>query len=161
MRNTIIKTLLTVAIVASGANIALAAAGAAAGANSSVSASVGGNNAPGTPGGEAFTINRKDRCRPAGAAFHGCVRENSQDTEVCFYTMANFRGAHFCSKAGTLSPQLSRRWNDRISSIRVIGPASAMVCSESRLNGQCITIGSSRTFLMSLDDSISSFHVMR
>lgn len=89
------------------------------------------------------------------------VQTVSADGQVCFYTGANFTGAHFCASIGTSAPRLPARWNDRIASIEVIGPVSAKVCSDRAYSGQCLVLDSSRAALFTLDGEISSYAVRR
>ena len=52
---------------------------------------------------------------------------------VCFYENFNYGGRHFCAPAGRADSSLGNFWNDRISSIRVMGGASVRVCQDVRL----------------------------
>ena len=82
---------------------------------------------------------------------------NNEIAKVCYYTQPYFRGASFCSKPGTGFKQLGRRWNDRISSIRIIGHARTKVCTDAGMTGKCILLnGGARSQLLSMDNAISS-----
>lgn len=85
----------------------------------------------------------------------------SVDGKVCFYTGANFTGAHFCASIGTSAPSLPARWNDRIASIEITGPVSAKVCSDRGYSGQCLVIDGSHARLFTLNGEISSYRVQR
>lgn len=89
------------------------------------------------------------------------VQTASVDGKVCFYTGANFTGAHFCASIGTSAPRLPATWNDRISSVEVIGPASVRICSDRAYSGSCLALSGSRGMLISLDKAISSYSVTR
>lgn len=89
------------------------------------------------------------------------VQTASVDGKICFYTGANFSGAHFCATIGTNAPNLPARWNDRIASVEVIGPVSAKVCSDRGYSGQCLVIDSNHNRLFTLNGEISSYMVRR
>ena len=89
------------------------------------------------------------------------VQTASVDGKVCFYTGANFTGAHFCASIGTSAPRLPATWNDRISSVEVIGSASVRICSDRAYSGSCLALSGSRGMLISLDKAISSYSVTR
>ena len=89
------------------------------------------------------------------------IQTASVDGKVCFYTGANFTGAHFCASIGTSAPRLPATWNDRISSVQVIGPASVKICSDRAYSGECLALTGSRGVLMSMDKAISSYAVTR
>ena len=89
------------------------------------------------------------------------VQTASVDGKICFYTGANFTGAHFCATIGTNAPNLPARWNDRIASVEVIGPVSAKVCSDRGYSGQCLVIDSNHNRLFTLNGEISSYMVRR
>lgn len=89
------------------------------------------------------------------------VQTVSVDGKVCFYTGANFTGAHFCASIGTSAPSLPARWNDRIASIEVTGPVSAKVCSDRGYSGQCLVVDGSHARLFTLGGEISSYKVQR
>ncbi|MCD2174053.1 peptidase inhibitor family I36 protein [Rhizobium sp. C4] len=130
-----------------------------------------GTSAPSSgEGPDAFTYDTKlpnkprlprlPRPRPCHGA--SCkVQTASADGKVCFYTGANFTGAHFCASIGTSAPRLPATWNDRISSVEVIGPASVKICSDRAYSGECLALSGSRGMLISLDKAISSYTVTR
>ncbi len=124
----------------------------------------GNPNNPGTPDRPTATFNPgrgkepNDPCHQANGR-RTCGIKPQQTAEVCYYTKSHFRGAHFCSKPGENVNRLPARWNDKISSIRVIGRASTKVCADKSLGGKCILIMSNRTRLNGLDDAISSYRI--
>lgn len=82
--------------------------------------------------------------------------------QVCFYEHVNFRGASFCARPGEQDRRLNRFWNDRISSIRVEGNASAVVCEDFGFDGRCARVNSSiRRLGGRNNDIISSYRVTR
>lgn len=107
-------------------------------------------NAPGF----SFSIGNGDpRWRP------GPGRPGPRDARVCFYEDWNFRGASFCLREGEQDRRL-RSFNDRISSIRVIGNARARVCEDWNFNGRCTVIGNDNRRLTGRNnDIISSIRV--
>lgn len=147
------KVLIAALLIVGGESMASAATGVAAARGQGPSVTGG----PDNPNFDPYRKYGRDICRSPGASRRAGCGGGKQDAQVCFYTGSYFRGAHFCVDAGVRNPRLSRRWNDRISSIRVIGTAKAEVCSETHLSGRCILISSSRTILNSMDNSISSF----
>ena len=93
---------------------------------------------------------RDDRRRPGRFA------------EVCFYEHYNYRGASFCARPGSRDRSLSPRWNDRISSIRVSGRASAVVCQDFGFGGRCARVDNDiRRLGGRNNDTISSYRVER
>lgn len=125
-----------------------------------------GNSAPSTPtvsrGRSDTSVNNLPRRPNLCRSGKGCkITTNYTDAEICFYTGANFTGGHFCTKAGTGAHQLTKAWNNKISSIEIVGSATVKVCSEGSMNGNCIAIGSSRSSLVSLNKDISSFQSYR
>lgn len=78
---------------------------------------------------------------------------------VCFYTGANFTGAHFCRSAGTYSA-MPAGFDNTVSSIKVHGSARARVCERTNLKPFCRVIASDTAHLgPMLNDEISSFRV--
>lgn len=60
---------------------------------------------------------------------------------ACFYQDSNFRGMYFCVQVGENVSQVPRGINDKISSIRIIGNADAIVFRDSRFRGQSARFG--------------------
>jgi len=61
---------------------------------------------------------------------------------ACFYEDINFGGSYFCATVNTASPQITYRLNNRISSIRLFGPAEVTVYQEYNFTGRSRTFGS-------------------
>lgn len=81
--------------------------------------------------------------------------------EVCFYEHTNFRGRSVCATPGERARRLGA-FNDRISSIRIRGNATAYVCEDINFNGRCANINNSRRNLGPRNnDIISSFRIRR
>jgi uncharacterized protein YraI len=79
---------------------------------------------------------------------------------VCFYEDFNYRGRSFCARPGSADRRLAPRWNDRISSIRVVGDAQARVCEDFGFDGRCAVLDRSRPRLGGRNnDIISSYRV--
>ena len=184
---TAMRTILTTSTL--GLMLAIAAAGAARADISSYSATIGGpadngpssnasGNQPGNNqdnggnGPDVFTYDTKlpNKVNLPKVPLlpkkpcHGSsckVKTASVEGKVCFYTGTNFTGAHFCASIGTSAPRLPATWNDRISSVEVIGPASVKICSDRAYSGSCLALGGSRGMLISLDKAISSYAVTR
>lgn len=84
----------------------------------------------------------------------------SRDAEVCFFELPNYRGQSFCVSDGDEDRSLSRRWNDRISSIQVDPGLTVTVCRDNNYRGTCAEISDDVRRLPSrLDDAISSYEV--
>jgi len=65
---------------------------------------------------------------------------------VCFYDGNNYSGASFCVSRGGHYSRLGA-WNNRISSIRIYGNASAQLCQASNYRNFCRTVSSSERAL--------------
>jgi hypothetical protein len=57
------------------------------------------------------------------------------DAGACFYQLPNYRGSHFCARAGEDMPMIRDGFNDRIRSIRVFGGGRVIVYSDGRFGG--------------------------
>lgn len=77
--------------------------------------------------------------------------------KVCFYKNAGFTGSRFCVPAGHHTNHLPRHWNDKISSIRLIGDAKVEVCKTFWNAGHCATLHDSKSHLRGFNNTISSF----
>lgn len=79
--------------------------------------------------------------------------------QVCFYENVNYGGASFCAEPGDRYSTLN--WfNDRISSIRISGVASAVVCEDWYYRGRCARVSNSlRRLGPANNDIISSIRV--
>jgi len=84
-----------------------------------------------------------------------------RQARVCFYEDYNFGGNSFCAEEGQARRSLGNYWNDRISSVRVMGDARVRVCEDDNYRGRCTVLGNDRRSLTGRnDDIISSFRVM-
>jgi len=82
--------------------------------------------------------------------------------KICFFSQPNFNGKKACVNAGAKDRLLSPKWNDRISSIKIIGDASVTVCKHKNFKGICRTIDHSVPKLgFRLNNEISSFKSYR
>jgi len=77
--------------------------------------------------------------------------------KVCFYKGTHFNGASFCVSPGATDNDLPNNWDNKISSIKIIGGASVKVCNQTNYNGACKTYGSSRKNLGFFNNKITSF----
>ena len=102
--------------------------------------------------GFSFSIGNDDFDRPGRPG-----RPDRRD-RVCFYEHFNYEGDRFCVRPGDRLRSLGD-WNDRISSIRVIGDAEAQVCEHNNFRGRCIVVDESRRRLGGANDQISSVRV--
>jgi len=59
--------------------------------------------------------------------------------QACFYLDVNYGGQEFCYGTGTLN-SLNATFNNRISSVRLMGVAKARLCDTTNLGGPCFTI---------------------
>jgi len=83
-----------------------------------------------------------------------------RNAQVCFYEDFNYRGASFCVRPGQQDRRLTGAWNDRVSSIRIIGNAQARVCEDWNFRGRCAVIDNSRPRLPGRNnDAISSYRI--
>lgn len=99
--------------------------------------------------------NRRDRGRGRDRG-----RADRNYAEVCFYEDYGYRGASFCARPGDRDRSLSQRWNDRISSIRIRGNASAVVCEDFNYGGRCARVDNSiRALRGRNNDIISSYRI--
>lgn len=85
-----------------------------------------------------------------------------RQAKICFFSDAYYKGRKACVDAGTNNRLLSPKWNDRISSIKIIGDASVKVCKHKNYNGICRTIDNNIPKLgFRMNDEISSFKSYR
>lgn len=81
-------------------------------------------------------------------------------SKACFYTGANYTGQSFCVTSGQALNFVGPRWNDKISSIRIYGDASATMCQHANYGGFCRTTNRSENALGAwLNDEISAIRV--
>ena len=82
------------------------------------------------------------------------------DSHACFYADRDFKGAVFCASEGGYSQFLPTGWNDRISSIEIVGSVTVEVCADPGYAGFCAEFTASTAVLPSeLDDAISSWRI--
>ncbi|MGJ8528998.1 SH3 domain-containing protein [Maritalea sp.] len=102
-----------------------------------------------------------------GSSFSFGLSDNDNDyrprkARICFYSGAHYSGRKACVAAGSKDNLLSGRWNDRISSIKIIGDAEVKVCKHKNYNGRCRTFDRSVPKLgRRLNNEISSFKSYR
>jgi len=80
--------------------------------------------------------------------------------KVCFYKGRNYTGSSFCVTPGTNDNMLGHSWNNRISSIKVIGGANVQVCKNWNYSGSCKVYSSNQSNLTGgqFNNRISSYH---
>src|SRR5689334_13195332 len=88
-------------------------------------------------------------------------RPQAPRSGACFYEDVNFRGDYFCTDAGSQSPMITYRLNNRISSIRVFGNAEVTVYVDRDFRGRSRTFASDMNDLRrgGWDDAITSYRV--
>lgn len=78
--------------------------------------------------------------------------------KVCFYKNTGYSGGSFCVSPGAHDNHLPINWDNKISSIKVIGAASVKVCRDANYVGGCKTYGSSKPNLgIMYSNKITSF----
>ncbi len=91
---------------------------------------------------------------------HDRGRPDRNQAQVCFFEDYGYRGASFCARPGQNDRSLSSRWNDRISSIRIQGNATAVVCEDFNYGGRCARVNNSiRSLRGKNNDIISSYRI--
>ncbi|MGD9740905.1 MAG: SH3 domain-containing protein [Bauldia sp.] len=83
----------------------------------------------------------------------------TQQARACFYADFNYTGPSFCLNRGQDLSALDPNWNDRISSIRVEGGASVIVCEDFGFGGQCLQYNQNVAQLSNFNDRISAIQV--
>lgn len=102
---------------------------------------------------------------PDGPSFGFSVGDQPNDRPVrqaqaCFYEHFNYKGRSFCIDEGRSVRSLRQGWNDRISSVRLIGADSVRMCEDDNYNGFCRTAWRNQPQLGNyLNDEISSIRV--
>jgi uncharacterized protein YraI len=87
------------------------------------------------------------------------VRNDNEDSEVCFYQQENFKGANFCVQPGDSDEEIPGSFNDAIESVLVSGDSVVEVCASPDFH-QCQTYDHSVGKLpISLRDDITSYSV--
>lgn len=86
--------------------------------------------------------------------------EDEEVAEICFYDKANFRGDSFCVEGEETNKRLTGYWNDRISSIEIVGDLTVDLCTDKNLYGACATFSSSRSSLpAALNNKVTSYEI--
>jgi len=86
--------------------------------------------------------------------------EDEEVAEVCFYDKANFGGDAFCIEGEETNKRLTGYWNDRISSIEIVGDLTVDLCTDKNLYGACATFSSSRSSLpAALNNKVTSYEI--
>ncbi len=82
-------------------------------------------------------------------------------SQACFFADNNFSGNSFCVDAGSRMARVPHGWNDRISSVKLIGDASSVtMCKDINFKGFCRTTHrDERALGRFLNDEISSIRV--
>jgi hypothetical protein len=78
---------------------------------------------------------------------------------ACFYVDSDFRGERFCLNAGEEERNVGRRFNDRISSMRIFGRARVMIFSDDNFRGPGREFNRDVRNLLGLNDRITSIRV--
>lgn len=80
--------------------------------------------------------------------------------KVCFYKGTNYTGSSFCVEPGSNEHLLSNSWNNKISSIKVMGGAHVQVCKNWNYSGSCTVYNSNKNNLNAghFNNRISSYH---
>ena len=103
---------------------------------------------------------RRDRDWDNNGRYDGWGYGNAPRDGVCFYTDAGFRGEEFCAGSNERRRFVGDHFNDRISSIRLLGGARLIVYEHDDFNGDRRTITHDVTNLAgNFNDKISSFEV--
>lgn len=77
---------------------------------------------------------------------------------VCFYADPEVTGEAFCADVGGYSFELSDEWDNRISSIEIVGTVKVTVCTDDNYGDTCADFTATATTLpVELDDAISSW----
>jgi hypothetical protein len=79
---------------------------------------------------------------------------------TCFYDSPSLEGPKFCVEPGSEATSSPAGWNDRISSIEIVGKAKVRVCTDVDFSGTCEVYRASVSALpKNLDNAISSWSV--
>ncbi|KFB09651.1 peptidase inhibitor family I36 protein [Nitratireductor basaltis] len=106
--------------------------------------------------------------KPGPGFGSGGQHGGNQQRQVCFYEHINYGGDQFCMRRGQKTAELDRRWNDRISSIRVPRGSRVRVCQHKNFGGWCDTytgnvpvIGQGLPLGGGRNDNVTSIEVLR
>lgn len=79
--------------------------------------------------------------------------------QACFYLDVNYGGQEFCYGVGTLN-SLNATFNNRISSVRLMGVAKARLCDNTNMGGPCLNVAADLPALpVVINDMASSLAV--
>jgi hypothetical protein len=97
----------------------------------------------------------------ASASAQNWGRPQTPQAGACFYEDVNYGGDYFCVAAGSSTPQVNYRMNNKISSIRLFGNAQVTVYVDQDFQGKSRTVGSDLADLRrgGWNDRITSFRV--
>lgn len=83
----------------------------------------------------------------------------SSEGTVCFYEFHNYKGSAVCLTAGENRRSLGN-WNDRISSVKLSGGATAIICLDENYEGVCVEVNQNYTsFSGDLENNVSSWKI--
>ena len=103
---------------------------------------------------------RRDRDWDNNGRYDGWGYGNAPRDGVCFYTDAGFRGEEFCAGRNDRRRYVGKRYNDRISSIRLFGRARLIVYEDDDFDGDRRIITRDVANLAgTFNDKITSFEV--
>jgi len=87
-------------------------------------------------------------------------RRDQSRNGVCFYTDENYRGESYCVEAGESRRNVGDRFNDRFSSIRILGRVQVTVYDNENFGGASTTFNNNDVpNLRNWNDRITSFQV--
>lgn len=106
--------------------------------------------------------------KPGPGFGSGGQQGGNRPKQVCFYEHINYGGDTFCMRRGQRTAELDRRWNDRISSIRVPRGMRVRVCQHKDFGGWCDiysgnvpVIGQGLPLGGGRNDNVTSIEVLR
>lgn len=93
------------------------------------------------PGGPSLSVNCGDGPVPGPGPAPEPAPEPADEPGACFYVGSNFDGQEMCVGLGTRNA-LNAAFNNKISSVQLLGGAKAKLCDEQNLGGVCRTVTS-------------------
>jgi hypothetical protein len=113
------------------------------------------------PASQSQPLNIPVQMGPLNPGFPGPDwRQFGRRGTVCFYEDYNYRGRSFCAREGDADRRLTGFWNDRISSIRIMGNASVRLCENWNYGGRCTNLAHSDPSLRGRNnDIVSSYRI--
>jgi hypothetical protein len=94
-----------------------------------------------------------------GRQYGNLPGRNEPRNGACFYVDGNYRGENFCLKTGERLRKVEDRFNDSISSVRILGRAQVIVHEHDNFGGASRTIVNDAPVLPGFNDTISSIEV--